>query len=60
MQSKYMETDGFSRGLAETDVNKGMIINNFWLGKNLILLPLCVWTIVSKRAEKKKKLEFWM
>lgn len=58
MQSKYTEADGFSHGLAEANVNQGMVINLFRLGQNLILLTLCVGTIMSKGMEQKEKLEF--
>lgn len=58
MQSKYMEADGFSCGLAEADVNQGMVVSLFRLGQNLIILTLCVGTIVSKGMDQKEKLEF--
>lgn len=37
MQRKYPEADGFSHGLAETDVNQDIDINLFRLGQNLVL-----------------------
>ena len=58
MQIKYMEADGFSHGLAEADVNQGMVANLFRLGQNLILLTVCVGTIASKGMDQKEKLEF--